>query len=52
MIEQNGKILTVNDLKTYFQTEDGVVKAVDGITFTLEKGETSASSANREAENR
>ena len=40
MIEQNGKILTVNDLKTYFQTEDGVVKAVDGITFTLEKGET------------
>ena len=40
MIEKNGKILTVNDLKTYFQTEDGVVKAVDGITFTLEKGET------------
>ena len=40
MIEENGKILTVSDLKTYFQTEDGVVKAVDGITFTLEKGET------------
>ncbi len=40
MIETNGKILTVNDLKTYFQTEDGIVKAVDGITFTLEKGET------------
>jgi len=40
MIERSGKILTVNDLKTYFQTEDGVVKAVDGITFTLEKGET------------
>ena len=40
MIEQNGHILSVNDLKTYFQTEDGVVKAVDGITFTLEKGET------------
>jgi oligopeptide transport system ATP-binding protein len=37
---QNGTILSVNDLKTYFQTEDGVVKAVDGITFTLEKGET------------
>jgi len=30
----------VNDLKTYFQTEDGVVKAVDGITFELGKGET------------
>jgi len=40
MIEQNGHILTVNNLKTYFQTEDGVVKAVDGITFTLSKGET------------
>lgn len=40
MSNQNGHILTVNDLKTYFQTEDGVVKAVDGITFTLEKGET------------
>jgi oligopeptide transport system ATP-binding protein len=40
MNNQNGHILTVNDLKTYFQTEDGVVKAVDGITFTLAKGET------------
>jgi oligopeptide transport system ATP-binding protein len=36
----NGNILTVNNLKTYFQTEDGVVKAVDGITFELKKGET------------
>ena len=40
MSNHNGTILSVNDLKTYFQTEDGVVKAVDGITFTLEKGET------------
>ncbi len=40
MNETNGKILSVRDLKTYFQTEDGVVKAVDGITFELEKGET------------
>jgi oligopeptide transport system ATP-binding protein len=40
MINQNGNILTVNDLRTYFQTEDGVVKAVDGITFELGKGET------------
>ena len=40
MSETNGTILTVNDLKTYFQTEDGVVKAVDGISFTLKKGET------------
>ena len=40
MSNQNGKILTVNNLKTYFQTEDGIVKAVDGITFELKKGET------------
>ncbi len=40
MSNQNGNILTVNNLKTYFQTEDGVVKAVDGITFELKKGET------------
>src|SRR5687767_14350129 len=36
----NGTILSVTDLKTYFQTEDGVVKAVDGITFDLKRGET------------
>ena len=36
----NGTILSVRNLKTYFQTEDGVVKAVDGITFELQKGET------------
>src|SRR5215217_3646170 len=40
MSNQNGNILTVSNLKTYFQTEDGVVKAVDGITFELKKGET------------
>ena len=39
-MDNNGTLLSVNDLKTYFQTEDGIVKAVDGITFTLEKGET------------
>ena len=40
MSDQNGTILSVVDLKTYFMTEDGVVKAVDGISFELEKGET------------
>jgi oligopeptide transport system ATP-binding protein len=40
MSETNGTLLSVTDLKTYFQTEDGVVKAVDGITFELKKGET------------
>ncbi|MEP7148365.1 MAG: ABC transporter ATP-binding protein [Acidobacteriota bacterium] len=36
----NGTILSVTDLRTYFQTEDGIVKAVDGISFELKKGET------------
>src|SRR5512132_2508338 len=40
MSENNGTILSVNDLRTYFQTEDGMVKAVDGISFELKKGET------------
>jgi oligopeptide/dipeptide ABC transporter ATP-binding protein len=33
-------LLEVNDLKTYFRTDDGVVKAVDGVTFAVEKGQT------------
>ena len=33
-------LLEVNDLKTYFQTDDGIVKAVDGVNFSVEKGKT------------
>lgn len=33
-------LLTVKDLKTYFFTASGVSKAVDGVSFTLNKGET------------
>jgi oligopeptide/dipeptide ABC transporter ATP-binding protein len=33
-------ILRVDDLKTYFNTLDGVVRAVDGVSLTLKKGET------------
>ncbi len=32
-------ILKVDDLKTYFNTDDGIVKAVDGVSFELKKGE-------------
>ncbi len=34
------RFLRVNDLKVHFPTDDGVVKAVDGLTFDLEKGKT------------
>jgi peptide/nickel transport system ATP-binding protein len=33
-------LLEVNDLKTYFRTDDGMVKAVDGVSFKVEKGKT------------
>ena len=32
--------LRVRDLKVHFPTDDGVVKAVDGLSFNLEKGKT------------
>ncbi len=35
-----GNVLEVRDLRTYFHTEDGMVKAVDGISFDLKRGET------------
>src|SRR5438309_4449163 len=33
-------LLDVRDLKTYFRTDDGIVKAVDGVSFSVEKGKT------------
>ena len=33
-------LLEVRDLKTYFFTQGGVVKAVDGASFSVEEGET------------
>jgi peptide/nickel transport system ATP-binding protein len=32
-------LLDVNELKTYFRTDDGIVKAVDGVSFSVEKGQ-------------
>ena len=33
------KLLQVNGLKVRFATEDGIVQAVDGVSFTLDRGE-------------
>jgi len=33
-------LLEVDNLKTYFKTDDGIVKAVDGVSFTVEEGKT------------
>ncbi|MDQ2710652.1 MAG: ATP-binding cassette domain-containing protein, partial [Acidobacteriota bacterium] len=35
-------LLEVNGLKTYFYTDKGVVKSVDGVSFRLNRGETLA----------
>src|SRR4030042_1517374 len=32
-------LLEVDDLKTYFKTQEGTLKAVDGISFNLEEGQ-------------
>src|SRR5712691_7623178 len=33
-------LLEVRDLKTHFRTDDGIVRAVDGVSFSVEKGKT------------
>ncbi len=34
----HGTLLEVHDLKTHFRSERGLVRAVDGVTFSLERG--------------
>jgi oligopeptide transport system ATP-binding protein len=36
----DGNLLEVKNLRTYFETDDGTVKAVDDISFRLKRGET------------
>ena len=36
---QNDILLSVDGLTTYFYTEEGVVKAVDGVSFTIKRNE-------------
>ncbi len=39
-VQDNGAFLQVRDLKVHFPTDDGVVKSVDGLTFSLDRGKT------------
>ena len=38
-MSQEPHLLSVQELKTYFYTFEGVAKAVDDVSFTLDKGE-------------
>ncbi len=40
MINDRKLLLAVKDLKTYFFTEDGIVRAIDGVDFEVYQGET------------
>ena len=36
----NGAILEIDGLKTHFHTRDGIVRAVDGVSIRVDRGET------------
>ncbi|GIU87550.1 MAG: hypothetical protein KatS3mg009_2065 [Acidimicrobiia bacterium] len=36
----DGPLLEVEDVATYFRTDRGLVRAVDGVSLTLERGKT------------
>jgi peptide/nickel transport system ATP-binding protein len=38
--DHSDSFLTVDDLRVHFPTSDGIVKATDGLSFTLDKGKT------------
>jgi len=33
-------LLDIRDLKTWFKTDDGMVRAVDGVSLHIDRGET------------
>ncbi len=39
-VTQDDILLEVKDLQTHFFTDEGIVKAVDGVSFTIRKGIT------------
>jgi peptide/nickel transport system ATP-binding protein/oligopeptide transport system ATP-binding protein len=39
-MDKKKELLKVNDLKTYFFTHEGIVKAVDAVSFSINQGET------------
>ena len=39
-MEKNGKLLRVSELRTYFHTDEGTAKAVDGVSLDIPKGKT------------
>ncbi len=40
IMEKQTPLLEVEEVRTHFQTERGLVKAVDGVSFTVGQGET------------
>ena len=39
-MEENNVLVDVRDLAVYFHIEQGIVKAVDGVNFKIEKGKS------------
>jgi oligopeptide/dipeptide ABC transporter, ATP-binding protein, C-terminal domain len=39
-MKENNVALMVKDLRTYFHTDDGIVRSVDGVDFTVLQGQT------------
>jgi peptide/nickel transport system ATP-binding protein len=40
LVPQSSPLIEVRDLKTYFKLDEGTVKAVDGVTFDIYRGQT------------